>query len=79
MGRHLNVEAGCRVDRSAEGSGPFVDQPQLIGERENVVHPGFLSQCADDRTTMLAADPEQIEELRSDIMCIIGASHGRFT
>ncbi|WP_240935350.1 hypothetical protein [Catellatospora methionotrophica] len=45
MGGHLNVEAGCRRDRSAEGGRPFVDQPQQIRERENYAHPGFY-HCA---------------------------------
>src|SRR5262245_41422619 len=50
MGRHLQVEAGCRGDRSAEGGRPIVDQPQMIREREDLVDVGFPSLCSDDRT-----------------------------
>ena len=56
MGRHLNVEAGCRGDRSVEGSRPFVDQPQLVMERESLVHLAVLSLRSEDRTAIFAAD-----------------------
>ncbi|MFJ6950365.1 hypothetical protein [Micromonospora aurantiaca (nom. illeg.)] len=42
MGRNLHVEAGRRGDRDTEGGRPFVDEPQMIGERQRLVHVGFL-------------------------------------
>ncbi|WP_405117105.1 hypothetical protein OG559_22125 [Micromonospora sp. NBC_01405] len=54
--RHRHVEAGRRSDRGAEGGRPFVNQPQMIRERQSLLHSGFLPVCSENRTAIFAAD-----------------------
>lgn len=55
-GQNRHVEAGRCGDRSAEGGRPFVNEPQMIRERQNRLHSGFLPVRSNNRTAIFAAD-----------------------